>query len=143
MGTAAVEPCPPPLYPGAQITEKMGTMLILTIATKHRLTRSAISDILRVVSMHLPEGTNPKPYRSGFHFSYDHNITSRSLYHLFKRVNGSSSHSPAIVHRLCGKCQGSLNGQECSNSGCWDITEPVMDDTFLELPVDEQVKEMF
>ena len=62
------------LYPGAQITEETGAMLILSLATKHRLTHSAISDILRVASMHLPEGTNPTFYRSGFHFSYEHNI---------------------------------------------------------------------
>ncbi len=52
-----------PLYPDAQITEEEGIMLILSLSTKHRLTQSALSDILRVVSIHLPQGTTPASYR--------------------------------------------------------------------------------
>ncbi len=53
-----------PLYPGAKITEETGIMLILSLATRHRLTHSAISDVLRVISMHLPKGVEPTSYRS-------------------------------------------------------------------------------
>ncbi len=53
-----------PLYPEAKITEERGIMLILSLANRHRLTHSAISDILRVISMHLPKGIEPTSYRS-------------------------------------------------------------------------------
>ena len=52
-----------PLFPGAQIDEETGSMLILSLASKHRLTHYAISDIMQVVTMHLPQGTKPKFYR--------------------------------------------------------------------------------
>ena len=56
-------PAHQPLYPGAQIDEETGIMLILSLANKHRLTHSALSDIVRVVTMHLPQGTKLKSYR--------------------------------------------------------------------------------
>ncbi len=64
--------------------------------------------------------------------------TPRSLYHLFKKVN-SGSNKPE-VHTLCGKGQ---DGQQCFNCECKDTTGSASKSTFLELPIDDYVKEMF
>ncbi len=44
----------PLLYEGAQITKEIGVKLLLSLATRHRLTLSALGDILKLVSVHLP-----------------------------------------------------------------------------------------
>ena len=82
-----------PLYPGAQITEETGIMLILSLANRYRLTHSAVSDILQIVAMHLPQGTKPKSYRSAISYrTISFTVLSiirmpcisRSVYHFFK-----------------------------------------------------------
>lgn len=119
------------LYPGAEISEEMGTLLTMSLAAKHKLTYSALEDILRVICMHLPAGTVPTPYKS--------------LYRLLKAVgNHSSLGSSKIVHRLCGKCHAYIQDkQACQNAGCGNVDISVPDDLFVELPVDIQIKEFF
>ncbi len=57
--------CTPLLYEGAQISEEMGVGLLLSMATRHRLTMSALGDLLKLITMHLPSGVPvPQPYRS-------------------------------------------------------------------------------
>ncbi len=55
---------PAPLYPGAQITEEMGVKLL---ATRHRLSFSALGDILKLVTVHLPSHAPvPPAYKSTY-----------------------------------------------------------------------------
>ncbi len=87
-GDSQPSPAPTLLYEGAQISEEMGMMLVLSMATKHRLTLSALADILKVMSLHLPSGTPVPP-------SY------KSVYRLLKKVAtmGGSLSSATLSHR--------------------------------------------
>ena len=52
------------LYEGAQISEDMGMMLLMCLATKHKMSFSELAD-LKVVCMHFPAGTSvPTAYKS-------------------------------------------------------------------------------
>ncbi len=47
-------------------------------------------------------------------------------------------------HRLCGKCQAYLSdGLPCQSPACQDVETNVEDTTFLELPIDIQLKGFF
>ena len=60
------------LYPGAGLSQEMGMMLIMSLASKHKLTYSALADILKVICLHLPADSIPASYKS--------------VYRLFKNV---------------------------------------------------------
>ena len=93
------------LFNGAQVSDEMAVMLVLGLQSKHKLTQSALSDILSVLSMHLPSGQSiPTAYKS--------------LYHLLKSISARESglSCSTVVHRLCGKCEAYLpEGQQCLN----------------------------
>ena len=92
-------PAPLALYPGSCISEATGTLLLRSLAAKHGLTRSAMGDILQVLTLHMPENTAPMSYASHY------------------RLFGGARSSPRahIVHQLCGGCGG---GSPCSDSEC-------------------------
>ena len=76
------------LYEGAQISEDMGMMLLMCLATKHKMSFSALADVLKVVCMHLPAGTSvPTAYKS--------------VYRLLKKVaaKGSDISMATAAHR--------------------------------------------
>ena len=93
------------LYPGAETSEEMGILMTTSLDAKHKLTYSALGDILRVICIHLPAGTLPTPYKS--------------LYCLLKAVgNHSSLGSSNIVHRLCGLCHTSKTNKHAKMRKC-------------------------
>lgn len=118
---------------GAPISDEMGMMLILSLLTKHRLTYSALEDILKVVSEHLPSGSVPSTYKS--------------MYHLQKAMSNRGPGdltSTKILHQLCGKCQAYIeSGTQCQNLACQLNREKFENNLFYELPVDAQIKQMF
>ena len=76
------------LYPGAKISEDMGVALLMSMATKHKLSFSALADILKVLCMHIPAGT---PVPTAYKF----------VYRLLKKVAtvGSSISTATVTHR--------------------------------------------
>jgi len=57
------------LYPGAKISEDIGVALLLSMVTKHKISFSALADILKVMCMHFPAGTPvPTAYKSVYRF---------------------------------------------------------------------------
>ena len=44
----------PSLFEGAQITLNTGIMLITSLISRHKLTYQAVSDVLRILCLHLP-----------------------------------------------------------------------------------------
>ncbi len=120
----------PALYPGAQITEEVGVMLVMSLAARHNLTNTALADILKVVTLHLPLGCAPTAYSS--------------VYKLLKHAASLGLHgSTKITHHLCGKCGQYMRESECGNSECGAISEHVQNDMFLELPIEAQIQTFF
>ena len=52
------------LNQGVGLSEEMGVMLVISLASKHRLTYSALADILKVICLHLPADSVPASYKS-------------------------------------------------------------------------------
>lgn len=126
------EPPEPKLYAGALITEEMGLILLLSLATRHKLTNAAFSDVLRVVRLHLHAGCiTPASYAS--------------LYKLLKFVaNTQESESAKIDHHLCGRCGRYLQEGQCRSTECALLDSEHRDNsTFLELPIEDQIKTFF
>lgn len=76
------------LYEGAQISEKTGVELLLSLTNKHKLSLSALGDILKLVALHLPSSLpTPSAYRS--------------VYMLLKHISETTSHlsKSTITHR--------------------------------------------
>ena len=76
------------LYPGAKISEDIGVALLLSMATKHKTSFSALADILKVLCMHFPAGT-PVP------------TAYKSVYRLLKKVAtlGNDMSTTTVTHR--------------------------------------------
>ena len=101
-------------------------MLVMSLASKHRLTYS---------SRHF-EGDVPADSVPASH---------KYIYRLVKKMTVLGEHtSHQQAHRLCGKCGGYLAGeQNCSESTCQAVDIQVKDHTFLKLPVDMQVRVLY
>ena len=119
------------LNQGVGLSEEMGMMLVISLASKHRLTYSALADILKVICLHLPADSVPASYKS--------------VYRLLKKMTALGEHtSHQLAHRLCGKCAAYLAGEQgCSEPTCQAVDVQAKDHLFLELPVDTQVRALF
>lgn len=106
-------------------------MLLLSLASRHKITYSALSDILRVVCMHLPSNSVPTAYKS--------------LHRPMKAMASKCGNhgNGKIVHRLCGTCHSYLQDGQCDNPSCCALETQADPCTFLELPVDAQIKHLF
>lgn len=123
---------PTHLCDGVQISSEVGLKLIMSLVVKHKLTTSALADILKVINMHLPIDYVPSPYKS--------------VYRLLKYMASLESNltSSKIVHKLCGKCGDYLTSNAtCQNASCLEVIEQIEDSLFLELPVDIHIQALF
>lgn len=108
------------LYPGVQISETTGRLLIQSLALKHGLTKLALTDILQLVQLHLPLGCKPDSYKSLYCF------------------NKESTASSAVEHKLCNDCCELIDDVSADN-GC-PHSKIVK---FYELPLDAQLQALF
>ena len=69
------------LYPGAQISEEMGKLLIQSLTMKHGLTKAAVADILQLVRLHMPADCAPASYKSVHRFYSESNLSSAKEMH--------------------------------------------------------------
>ena len=105
-----------PLYPGARVSEDIGTLIVHSLAVKHGFTKAALADGRKVVSLHLPTANVPSSYRS--------------VYCLL-RASSSRKHSP-IIHTLCNDCAELVQRQDdCLHSHAV---------TFHEISLENQLK---
>ena len=109
------------LYPGAQISEETGRLLIQSLTMRHGLTKAALADILQLVRLHLPPGCVPASYKSVHRYSESMNLISS-----------------AVEHKICMDC-GEMIDSIVVAGGCLhsDLV------SFYELPLDTQIQAMF
>ena len=111
-------------------------MLILTLAWKHKLTNSALTDLLKVICLHLPREQIPGPYKSVY----------RLLKTMPKLQDSTGTHK--VIHHLCGKCGADLlyNYDACDcivENGGLPVVSSQTSHMFLELPIDLQLQALF
>ena len=108
------------LYPGAQISEATGKLLIQSLAMKHGLTKAALADILQLVRLHMPADCAPASYKSVHRFYSESNLSS------------------AKEHKICMDCGEIVDNvavpDGCPHSHCV---------SFYELPLDTLIQAMF
>ena len=116
---------------GAQISEETGVMLLSSLLTRHKLTNAALSDIISLLRLHLPANCTPKSYKSTYHF--------------MKKVTSMKNNfcGSTVVHKLCGKCLSKLTTENCQDPLCQEVECSVSNITFLELPLDVQIRGFF
>ena len=112
------------LYAGAPITSSMSSVLLLTFAMKHKLTREAFNDLLSVIEAHCPRPNNCK-------------TTVRTLLEFVGEAKGD-----IVKHYYCEYCKAyfgrdtgtcNLCGQSISKAGGF----------FIEVPVEKQLQNFF
>ena len=123
------DPChlPALLYPGAQISEATGKLLLHSLAVKHGLTQAAQADILKVLRLHMPADSIPSSYRS--------------VHRLYHTSTSSVKSTAQVVHTICSYCgevisetSGISNGDECMHFNSVK---------FYEVPLDAQIQALF
>lgn len=91
---------------------------------RHNLTKEALSDLLQLIRLHLPV---PNQYPS-------------SLHRLEKQFH--DLRYPYTLHYFCVRCLGSVKESErvCSNTYCNSILDNGSISSFIEVPIDLQLK---
>ena len=128
---ANIEPAcihlPVRLYPGAQISEATGKLLLHSLAVKHGLTQAAQADILKVLRLHMPADSIPPSYRS--------------VHRLYHASTSSVKSTAQVVHTICSDCGEIISetsdihgGDECMH---FNLVK------FYEVPLDAQIQALF
>ena len=112
------------LYPGAQISEATGKLLLHSLAVKHG---AAQADILKLLCLHMPADSIPPSYRS--------------VHRLYHASTSSVKSTAQVVHTICSDCgevisetSGIPNGDECMHINLVK---------FYEVPLDAQIQALF
>ncbi len=114
----------PPLFQESRVSVYDFNVAFMMVAQRHNLTYASQSDLLKLTSMIIPV-PNLVPSSSS---------VLRSKFVKYKE--------DTIVHHYCGHCTVPLMpGQKCAKQECIDTMEPTS--TFVELPLDLQIKEKF
>jgi hypothetical protein len=119
-----------PLFPGAQVSIAESALLTLTFALRHDISGECLSDLLQLLELHCPSKN-----------SFD-----TSLYLFRKHFKGMNS--PLKYHRFCKTCDMYIGEDKsiscCPNASCGKTFAPGEDlPYFLEIPLEEQLKNMF
>ena len=111
------------LYPHAALSIMQSNLLVFQYAVRHSLTGKAFTELLQLLSVHLPNGaTMPK-----------------SLYKFKRYFVEAFPQSQAVEHVYCSCCQRPLTGKSdvCHGNGCSGGDQAV----FITLPVGPQFKQ--
>ena len=112
------------LYPGSMLSNQDFSLGLLSIIQKHNLTYSCVDDLLQFLVTVLPHPS----------------CIPRSNRALIKEFIDYKSST--IVHSCCGYCSKLLGSSSlCSKSECQAASLP--NATFVEVPLDSQLKERF
>ena len=115
-----------PLYSGAQLSSSQSNLLIFQYALRHGLTTKAFTELLQLISVHLPSGTH----------------IPKSVHKLKRFMLQSFPNAEAMQHFYCGCCQRSLQSADarCTGNGCSaGDTKPC---TFITVPIGPQLRRM-
>ncbi|XP_062511672.1 uncharacterized protein LOC134187542 isoform X2 [Corticium candelabrum] len=116
------------LYEGSLISTKATLALLTQLAQRHRLSKSALCDFMKVISVLLPQ--QPDVLKSGFHFN-------KAV------INLTTQLAKPIVHYLCPCCKSLMKEKStCLTAGCLysGVEEPLY---FFELPIENQIQALF
>lgn len=108
-----------PLYQGADISVLDSYLLLYKFALRHTLTKKAFSELIGIVSTHLPPTAR----------------CASSLYSLQKYFETYFNDLKQEMYEYCKTCHQILTATECSN-GC----TPTCKREFLYIPVEYQLK---
>ena len=112
------------LYPSAKITKDFSSVSILKLAARHNLTKTALSDILKLISRHLPSDTATPSHL-------------RSVYMLEKWATKKDK----IEHTVCLSCAQLIGEDSCSKPSCKASGKGHV--KFIELSVEKQITKFF
>ena len=113
-----------PLYPDARLTTVQSQLLIFQYSIRHSLTSKALTELMQLISVHLPQGaTVPK-----------------SVYHLKQNFLKIFPDAESERHYFCECCQRPLTSLDvaCVGDGCGGSSPA----TFITVPLGVQVKRM-
>ena len=98
-------------------------MLNLSFVAKHKVTHSVPSDVLQIVLLHLPQSYTNIMQVNCFKINVYSFVQSGLLVNVVIAIlkGVSARQTPAIVHRLRGKCHSLLNSQQCKTLVYKDI----------------------
>ena len=112
-----------PLYPGAQLSEYQSHLLVFQYAIRHSLTTKAFTELLKLLSVHVPQGS----------------AIPKSVYSLKRSFVDAFPEAKASQHFYCSCCQRAMRSAgACSGSGCSNGHPAV----FITIPLGPQIKRM-
>lgn len=127
---------PQPLYPGASITIEDSILSIMKYALRHKMSYSALSDLLSLITLHIP--------------SESHTQHLQSLYFLKKAFtsqserNGHEDSDLVTVHEYCPTCMALWkNDTERICRICGTQRRKKTNNYFLALDIGAQLKSLF
>ena len=110
-------------YPGSPLSVFLVSILIITFVFKHKLTKSAWGDLLKLISALIP---NMNKALSSVH-------TIKVLIgKIFDCIN-------PIEIKYCSRCLNAVAGEHCQDKGC----RKAKVNTFLDLRPEEKLKQLF
>jgi hypothetical protein len=120
-----------PLYPGATITVTESIISIMKYSLKHKMTYAAVNDLLGLLSLHLPYGSDKEHLKS--------------LYFLKKAFNSKGDQDEIVtVNYYCQSCfSGPLQSSQNICSVCGNTNLLRRNNYFLTLDIAGQIKQMF
>ena len=118
------------IYPGATVTVGVSMLLIITYCTRYHLSRRAMADLLKLISIHCVE-VHPGLQSLHNFMKYFHHLKI-----------------PIIYHKYCSKCLLLLNDEKehkvCPNDLCQlDLTKHGATSFFIEVPIAKQIQSFF
>ena len=116
------------LYSDAPITTTSSVVLLLSFASKYKLTREAFNDLLVVIEAHCPQPNNCK-------------TTVRKLLDFVSQAKGE-----IVKHYFCEYCKAYHGGCKAEVSGNCNICQKELSTTcgyFIEVPIVKQLQNFF
>ena len=123
-GISSMSPISSPLYDNAEISVFESHLLSFQFAIRHSLTTKAFSELLQLLSVHLPSSS----------------MAPRSIYRLKSFFIDLFPHASPTVHPYCAFCL-SLLGEEgfCSTEGCQGGAK----EEFISIALAPQLRRIF
>ena len=121
------------IYPGASITVEESILSIMKYAIRHKMAYSELSDLLGLLSLHLPDNSNKEHLRS--------------LYFLKKAFSSQARKDDLInLNEYCPDCYAPLpleDDAEANCEFCGRTRSKREKNYFLTLDIGEQIKSMY
>ena len=114
-----------PLYPGAQLSTFQSHLLVFQYAIRHSMTTRAFTELLQLLSVHLPRGA----------------AVQKSVHSLKRFFVECFPEAQALEHYYCNCCQRPLPSSEasCMGNGCSGDGHSAV---FITIPIAVQLKRM-